>query len=139
MADKSQDVHHSGTQPEADLTARDRAGEPDEGGQPIDDTHILRFEFADDVKAEELEVLVVMAVAAVQGIYGATAVRLEAPLSTYVHQRVLEIDDSLETGRALSRALYFMAGRTLGVGSLRVQRIPRGQRPDGLPSWVEEL
>ncbi len=85
------------------------------------DAHTTVFEFNPSVPAEDVRDALEVAVAAMGGVVGTAAVRLEAGHSMD-GSGVVRIDTSRDAGRALARAFLEVASRSLGEGAIRVVR-----------------
>ena len=81
------------------------------------------FEFSESVAAEDVRDALGVAAAAVGGVVGSAALRLEAEHA--IENRAVRIDATHEAGRALARAFLEVATRSLGEGAITIVRCGR--------------
>jgi hypothetical protein len=92
----------------------------------MDASHETVFEFSDVVPTEDVRDALEVAVAAMGGVVGSAALRLEAD-HTLDEAGVVRIDTSRDAGRALARAFLEVASRSLGDGAIKVVRCGRAR------------
>lgn len=83
-------------------------------------SHEAVFEFGESVAAEDVRDALDVAAAAVGGVVGSAALRLEAEHA--IENRAVRIDATHEAGRALARAFLEVATRSLGDGAITIVR-----------------
>ncbi len=79
------------------------------------------FEFDESVATEDVRDALEVAAAAMGGVVGGAALRLEAG-HRIDESGVVHIDTSMSAGQALARAFLEVASRSLGEGAIRVVR-----------------
>lgn len=84
----------------------------------MDTSHEAVFEFDASVAAGDIEDALEVAVAALDGMVGRTAVLLEAGHCFEPEHRRVRIATHHATGRSLARAFYEIAARSLGAESI---------------------
>lgn len=91
----------------------------------MDADHETVFEFNESVAVADIEDTLEVATAALDGVVGAAAVRLEAAHEFDAVARVVRIDATQPAGRALARAFLEVATRSLGERAIRIVRCGR--------------
>jgi hypothetical protein len=85
-------------------------------------TEILRYTFAASVCMREVEETLLLAVLAVESLFGESTVRLDASYSVDAPRRVCVIDASTEVGRSLSRVFTGFITREFGSDAFCIHR-----------------
>lgn len=84
---------------------------------------IHRYLFKSSVPMEEVEAALVLAIYAIESIYGAADTRLEASHAVDSNERKCVIDARTELGRDFSRVFLGFVTREFGDDSFEVERV----------------
>lgn len=85
-------------------------------------TEVLRYTFASSVCMREVEETLLLAVLAVESLFGESSVRLDASYRVDASRRSCRIDGSSDVGRALGRVFTGFITREFGGDRFGVQR-----------------
>ena len=88
---------------------------------------VYRYDFAPDACVEEVEASLLLAILAVESLYGESRVRLDVAHFFDPVRRACVIDAGTPVGRDLSRLFTGFIGREFGADAFTVQRI---KQPD---------
>jgi hypothetical protein len=88
-------------------------------------SEVYRFEFADAAKCQEAELTLHLATYAIEGLFGAAAVRLETGYHVDEPQHALVIDGQTDLGAALVRVFTSLALHEFGPEGFHVRRAKR--------------
>ena len=94
-------------------------------------TDVYRFEFTDRETREEAELTLHLATYAVEGLFGAARVRLEAGYHVDEPRHSITIDGSTDVGAALVRTFTGLALREFGEHAFHVRRLPESNAAAG--------
>lgn len=83
---------------------------------------VYRFTFAEDADMEEVERTLILAILAVGCLCGETAIRLDAGYAVDPEHRLVAVDGTTETGRAVTRVFTGLAIHEYGDESFSVAR-----------------
>lgn len=83
----------------------------------------VRYQFLESVSFEEVEGALVVAVLAVESLYGPAAVRLGAAYATDPVNHTVIVEAATEIGRDLNRVFTGFLSRDLGPETFRVERV----------------
>ena len=89
----------------------------------------FRFVFKEDVSALDAELSLHLAIFAIEGLFGAARVRLDASYHIDEPRRVIIVDASNEVGEALVRVFTNLLLREFGDDSLQVERVDAHPTP----------
>jgi hypothetical protein len=84
---------------------------------------LYRYEFAEDVRLEEAEASLLLALFGVESLHGEAQVKRDAAHAFDQEQRCCVIDASSAVGRDLNRLFAGFLAREFGRASFRVERI----------------
>jgi len=90
----------------------------------------VRYTFSRSVSMREVEETLLLAVLAVESLFGESTVRLDASFSIDSARRACVIDASTDVGRAICRVFTGFVSREFGSDAFEIRR--------GHPSPVEE-
>lgn len=83
----------------------------------------FRFVFKEEVSVLDAELSLHLAIFAIEGLFGAARVRLDASYQINEPRRVIIVDASNEVGEALVRVFTNLLLREFGDDSLQVDRV----------------
>lgn len=83
----------------------------------------VRYQFHDEVNFEDVEGALVVAVLAIESLYGPAAVRVNAGYSANPVTRRCVIDASTNIGQALNQLFVGFLSRDLGPATFTVERV----------------
>ena len=89
----------------------------------------FRFVFKEDVSVLDAELSLHLAIFAIEGLFGAARVRLDASYAIDEPRRVIIVDASNEVGEALVRVFTNLLLREFGDDSLQVERVDAHPTP----------
>lgn len=89
----------------------------------------FRFVFKEDVSVLDAELSLHLAIFAIEGLFGAARVRLDASYAIDEPRRVIIVDASNEVGEALVRVFTNLLLREFGDDSLQVERVDAHPAP----------
>ena len=84
---------------------------------------IVRYTFSRSVKMREAEETLLLAVLAVESLFGESTVRLDASYSIDSSRRACVIDASTEIGRAICRVFTGFVSREFGSDAFEIHRL----------------
>ncbi len=87
-------------------------------------TDVYRFEFDDRATREEAELTLHLATYAVEGLFGAARVRMDAGYHVDEPHHAITIDGTTDVGAALVQVFTSLALREFGEEAFRVRRMP---------------
>lgn len=90
-------------------------------------SNMYRYEFDSAVAIEEIEATLVLALAAVENLHGASQVRLDAEHAFDAVLRVCVINAATRVGRDLNKLFAGFLTREFGSGGFHVERLGGGQ------------
>jgi hypothetical protein len=82
-----------------------------------------RYAFVPETPWEEVEATLLLALFAVEGLYGETQVCLDAALSCDPQRRACVIDAGTTVGRGLNKVFTALIRRELGTAAFQVERV----------------
>lgn len=85
-------------------------------------TEVLRYTFASSVCMREVEETLLLAVLAVESLFGESTVRLDASYSVDAPRRSCVIEAGTDVGRSLSRVFTGFITREFGSDAFSIQR-----------------
>ena len=83
---------------------------------------IVRYTFTRSASMREVEETLLLAVLAIESLFGESAVRLEASFSVDLSRRTCVIDSGTEVGGALCRVFTGLVSREFGRDAFEIQR-----------------
>jgi hypothetical protein len=86
---------------------------------------VYRFEFAEGPDMKEVEETLVLSILAVGCLHGEPAVRLDAGYAVDPDRRVVAVDGTTDTGRAVTRVFAGLAIHEFGDDSFSVAQVLR--------------
>ena len=89
----------------------------------------FRFVFKEEVSVLDAELSLHLAIFAIEGLFGAARVRLDASYAIDEPRRVIIVDASNEVGEALVRVFTNLLLREFGDDSLQVERVDAHPTP----------
>jgi hypothetical protein len=89
----------------------------------------FRFVFKEDVSVLDAELSLHLAIFAIEGLFGAARVRLDASYAIDESRRVIVVDASNEVGESLVRVFTNLLLREFGDDSLQVERVDAHPTP----------
>jgi len=92
---------------------------------------IVRYTFSQSVSMREAEETLLLAVLAVESLFGESTVRLDASFSIDSSRRACVIDASTDVGRAICRVFTGFVSREFGSDAFKIHRV------DSLPAEEE--
>jgi hypothetical protein len=92
------------------------------------DKDAYRYSFNEDVPLREVEESLLLAVLAVENLYGRSPVRLDATFLLDRKERTCEVNAGTEVGRAIARIFTGFLTQQFGERAFRVERIG-GENP----------
>lgn len=99
---------------------------------------IYRYRFYESIPLREAEESLLLAVLAVESLYGRSPVRLDAAFLLDREKRSCVVDAGSEVGRAIARIFTGFLTRQFGEESFRVERaepsVPEAASPVGVTS-----
>jgi len=84
---------------------------------------MVRYTFARSVSMREVEETLLLAVLAVESLFGESTVRLDASFSVDSSCRACVIDASTEVGRAICRVFTGFVSREFGSEAFKIERV----------------
>jgi hypothetical protein len=91
--------------------------------------NLYRYEFDDSVAIEDAEATLMLALAAVENLHGASQVRLDAEHALDPVLRVCVINAATRVGRDLNKLFAGFVTREFGAEAFRVTRIEAESHP----------
>jgi len=89
--------------------------------------NLYRFQFAESVAIDDAEATLMLALAAVESLHGASQVRLDAEHAFDPVLRVCVVNAATRVGRDLNKLFAGFVAREFGAEAFRVQRIGEQQ------------
>lgn len=89
-----------------------------------------RYQFADRVPAEEVEVTLLLARIGAEALHGAAQARLDAAHTFDGAARTVAIDAGTAVGRDLNKLFAAYLAREFGDDAFRVERVQRSRQPE---------
>ncbi|MCC6678170.1 MAG: hypothetical protein IT436_13600 [Phycisphaerales bacterium] len=95
-------------------------------------SRMMRYQFEPEVPFKQVEDALLLAVMAVEGLAGESAVRLDAAFNVNQSGRTCLIDAATEVGSAIARVFTGLVTREFGAGSFHVRPVKFIGRRRGL-------
>jgi hypothetical protein len=95
----------------------------------------LRFEFKEYASIKDIEVTLLLAATAAEGLFGAARIRLEFNYSTDGPRRTITVDDATEVGQTIVKIFTCFLLYEMNQWAFRVRRVethPAGRTEDYL-------
>ena len=86
-------------------------------------TNVYRYEFTETVAVEDAEATLLLALAAVENLHGASQVRLDAEHAFDPALRVCVVNAATRVGRDLNKLFAGFLAREFGTKEFKVERI----------------
>ncbi len=84
---------------------------------------MVRYTFSQPVSMREVEETLLLAVLAVESLFGESTVRLDASFSIDSSRRACVIDASTDVGRAICRVFTGFVSREFGGDAFKIHRV----------------
>jgi hypothetical protein len=93
-------------------------------------TDLYRYQFAEDVPAEEIEATILLSLFAVESLHGESQTRLDAAHHFDAERRVCVIDAATPVGRDFNRLFVGFLRREFGEEAFRVEHLREQRAPE---------
>jgi len=84
---------------------------------------MVRYTFSQSVSMREAEETLLLAILAVESLFGESTVRLDASFSIESSRRACVIDSSTDVGRAICRVFTGFVSREFGSEAFKIHRV----------------